>query len=123
MEDRNKMKLILKLAEKPRNKDFRFSKLTVKGVDTFGRDIFLEFSKDEFNHFNMLSSFNEEQNVIIIDNATITVIGQNKKYDKCRHVLSDKDKVIREILASDNSVLTVFEENWFDLRAEFEDLY
>lgn len=42
---------------------------------------------------------------------------------KCRHVLSDKDKVIREILASDNSVLTVFEENWFDLRVEFEDLY
>lgn len=40
VEDRNKMKLILKLAEKPRNKDFRFSKLTVKGVDTFGRDIF-----------------------------------------------------------------------------------
>lgn len=71
----------------------------------------------------MLSSFNEEQNVIIIDNATITVIGQNKKYDKCRHVLSDKDKVIREILASDNSVLTVFEENWFDLRAELVDLY
>lgn len=73
------MKLILKLAEKPRNKDFRFSKLTVKGVDAFGRDIFLEFSKDEFNHLNTLSSFNEEQNVIIIDDATITVSGQNKK--------------------------------------------
>ena len=117
------MKLILKLAEKPRNKDFRFAKLTVKGVDIFGRDIFLEFSKDEFNHFNMLSSFNEEQNVIIIDDATITVSGQNKKYHKCRHVLSDKDKVICEILASDNSVFTVFEEDWFDLKAEFEDLY
>ena len=123
MEDRNKMKLILKLAEKPRNKDFRFSKLTVEGVDIFGRDIFLEFSKDEFNHFNMLSSFNEEQNVIIIDDATITVSGQNKKYHKCRHVLSDKDKVICEILASDNSVFTVFEEDWFDLKAELVDLY
>ena len=123
MEDRNKMKLILKLAEKPRNKDFRFSKLTVKGVDTFGRDIFLEFSKDEFNHLNTLLSFDEKRNIIVIDNATITVSGQNKEYYKCRHVLSDKDKVIREILASDNSVLTVFEENWFDLGAEFEDLY
>lgn len=117
------MKLILKLAEKPRNKDFRFSKLTVKGVDTFGRDVFLEFSKDEFNHLNTLSSFNEEQNVIIIDDATITVSGQNKKYHKCRHVLSDKDKVICEILASDNSVFTVFEEDWFDLKAELVDLY
>ena len=117
------MKLRLRLTEKPRNKNFRFAKLTVEGADIFGRDIFLEFSKDEFNHFNMLSSFNEEQNVIIIDDATITVSGQNKEYYKCRHVLSDKDKVIREILASDNSVLTVFEENWFDLGAEFEDLY
>lgn len=117
------MKFRLRLTEKPKNKNFRFAKLTVKGVDIFGRDIFLEFSKDEFNHFNMLSSFNEEQNVIIIDNATITVIGQNKKYDKCRHVLSDKDKVICEILASDNSVFTVFEEDWFDLKAELVDLY
>lgn len=117
------MKFRLRLTEKPKNKKFRFAKLTVKGVDIFGRDIFLEFSKDEFNHFNMLSSFNEEQNVIIIDNATITVIGQNKKYDKCRHMLSDKDKVICEILASDNSVFTVFEEDWFDLKAELVDLY
>lgn len=117
------MKFRLRLTEKPKNKNFRFAKLTVKGVDIFGRDIFLEFSKDEFNHFNMLSSFNEKQNVIIIDNATITVIGQNKKYDKCRHVLSDKDKVICEILASDNSVFTVFEEDWFDLKAELVDLY
>lgn len=117
------MKLRLRLTEKPRNKNFRFAKLTVKGVDIFGRDIFLEFSKDEFKHFNMLSSFNEEQNVIIIDNATITVIGQNKKYDKYRHVLSDKDKVICEILASDNSVFTVFEEDGFDLRAELIELY
>lgn len=117
------MKFRLRLTEKPKNKNFRFAKLTVKGVDIFGRDIFLEFSKDESNHFNMLSSFNEEQNVIIIDNATITVIGQNKKYDKCRHVLSDKDKVICEILASDNSVFTVFEEDWLDLKAELVDLY
>ena len=117
------MKIVLRLAEKPINKDFGFLKLTVRGVDTFGRDIFLEFSKDEFNHFNMLSSFNEEQNVIIIDNATITVSGQNKKYHKCRHVLSDKDKVICEILTSDSSVLEVFEENELDFGAELVDLY
>lgn len=114
------MKLKLRLTEKPKNKDFKFSKLTVKEI---GTGIFLEFSKDEFNHLNTLSSFDEERNIIVIDNATITVRGQNKKYHKCRHVLSDKDKVIREILASDNSVLTVFEENWFDLGTEFEDLY
>lgn len=121
------MKLRLRLTEKPRNKNFRFAKLTVKGVDIFGKDIFLEFSKDEFNHLNMLSSFNREQNVIIIDDVTITVSGQNKKYHKCRQsldTLSDKGKEnISKILASNNSVLTVFEEDWFDLGAELVDLY
>lgn len=118
------MKIILKLTEKPRGKKFKFLKLTVHEIET---DIFLEFSKDEFNHFNMLSLFNEEQNVIIIDDATITVSGQNKKYHKCRQsldTLSDKSKEnISKILASNNSVLTVFEEDWFDLGAELVDLY
>ena len=118
------MKIILKLTKKPRCKKFKLLKLTAHEIKT---DIFLEFSKDEFNHFNTPSSFDEEQNVIIIDNATITVSGQNKKYHKCRQsldTLSDKGKEnIHEILASDNSVLTVFDDNWLDLKAEFVDLY
>lgn len=120
------MKLVLRLTEKPRGKSFKFLKLIVHGMHR--DDVFLEFSKDEFNHFNILSSFDEERNAIIIDNVTITagdVLGvKDYRYGQSLESLPNKDRDdIRQILASDNSVLTILEEDWFDLGAEFEDLY
>lgn len=119
------MKLILKLAEKPRNKDFRFAKLTVKGVDIFGRDIFLEFSKDEITHINIPSLFDDEKRQITIYNLTITVGGHgDKDYRRGQPIdeLPEADRdIIREVLESDNSTITVIGEDWFESGAEFLD--
>ena len=117
------MKLVLRLTEKPKYKDPKFSKLTVKW-----ENVSLEFSeRGRMEHINLFS-FDEKKNTVTIDNVTI-VIGvvwgvKDYRYGQSFETLPDEDKkILREILASDNSVLTVFEENWFDLGAEFEDLY
>ena len=120
------MKLVLRLTEKPKGKSFKFSKLTVCGIHK--ANVLLEFSKDEFKRLNILSLFDEERNVIIIDNVTITagdILGvKDYRYGQSLESLPNKDRDdIRQILASDNSVLTILEEDWFDLGAEFEDLY
>lgn len=120
------MKIVLRLTEKPKGKSFKFLKLTVHGIH--GENVFLEFSKDEFNHFNTLSSFDEERNIIIIDNVTITagdVLGTKiYRYGQSLESLSKKDMdIIYQALTSETSVLTVLEEDWLDLGAEFVELY
>ena len=117
------MKLVLRLTEKPRGENFKFSKLIVRW-----RSLYLEFSKDEINHINILSSFNGEKGIIIIDNATITVGGiqnvENYKRGQSLDTLPNADRnTIHKALISDNSVLTVIEDDWFELGAEFVDWY
>ena len=81
------MKLVLRLTEKPKYKDPKFSKLRVKW-----ENVSLEFS--------------------------------DYRYGQSYETLPDEDKeIIRQALTSDNSVLTVFDDNWLDLKAEFVDLY
>lgn len=120
------MKLVLRLTEKPKGKNFKLLKLTVHGIHN--EDVFLEFSKDEFNHFNILSSFDEERNIITIDNVTITagdILGRKDyRYGQSLESLSNEDKdIIHRTLTSDTSVLTILEEDWFDLGAEFVNWY
>ena len=115
------MKLILRLKEKPKYKDQKFSRLTVEW-----KNIFLEFSYGgRMEHINLFS-FDEEKNIVIIDNVTITtgVVWGVKDYrhGQSYETLPDEDKkILRQALTSNNSVLTVFEEDGFDLRAEFVD--
>lgn len=116
------MKLVLRLKEKPKYKDPKFSKLSVKW-----ENVSLEFSERGRMHINLFS-FDEEKNIVTIDNLTI-VIGivwgvKDYRYGQSYETLPDEDKeIIRQALTSDNSVLTVFDDNWLDLKAEFVDLY
>ena len=125
MEDRNKMKIVLRLAEKPRNKDFGFLKLIVKGMDVSKDRYFLEFSKDEITHINIPSLFDDEKRQITIYNLTITVGGHgDKDYRRGQPIdeLPEADRdIIREVLESDNSTITVIGEDWFESGAEFLD--
>lgn len=119
------MKLVLRLAEKPRNKDFKFSKLTVKGMDVSKDRYFLEFSKDEINHINIPSLFDDEKRQITIYNLTITVGGHGDiDYRRGQPIdeLPEADRdIIREVLESSNSTITVIGEDWFESEAEFLD--
>ena len=46
------------------------------------------------------------------------------RYGQSFETLPDEDKrIIRQALQSNNSALTVFDDNWLDLKAEFVDLY
>ena len=116
------MKLVLRLKEKPKYKDLKFSKLRVKW-----ENVSLEFSERGRIHINLFS-FDEEKNIVTIDNLTI-VIGiiwgvKDYRYGQSYETLPDEDKeIIRQALQSDKSVLTVFDDNWLDLKAEFVDLY
>ena len=117
------MKLVLRLKEKPKYKDSKFSKLTVQW-----KNVSLEFSyRGRMEHINLFS-FDEEKNIVTIDNLTI-VIGviwgvKDYRYGQSYETLPDEDKeIIRQALQSDKSVLTVFDDNWLDLGAEFVDLY
>lgn len=117
------MKLVLRLTEKPKYKDPKFSKLTVKW-----ENVSLEFSeRGRMEHINLFS-FDEEKNTVTIDNVTI-VIGvvwgvKDYRYGQSFETLPDEDKkILRQALTSDNSVLTVFDDNWLGLKAEFVDLY
>lgn len=116
------MKLVLRLKEKPKYKDSKFSKLTVQW-----ENVFLEFSERGIEHINLFS-VDEEKNIVTIDRVTITtgVIWNVKdyRYGQSFGTLPDEDKkILRQALTSDNSVLTVFDDNWLDLKAEFVDLY
>lgn len=116
------MKLVLRLKEKPKYKDSKFSKLTVQWENAS-----LEFSERRIEHINLFS-FDEEKNIITIDNVTITtgVVWWVKdyRYGQSFETLPDEDKkILRQALTSDNSVLTAFDDNWLDLKAEFVDLY
>ena len=116
------MKLVLRLKEKPKYKDSKFSKLTVQW-----ENVSLEFSERRIEHINLFS-FDEEKNIVTIDNVTITtgvVWGvKDYRYGQSYETLPDEDKkILRQALTSDNSVLTVFDDNWLDLKAEFIDLY
>lgn len=119
------MKIILGLAEKPKSKDFGFLKLIVKGMDVFKNKYFLEFSKDEINHINISSPFDDEKRQITIYNLTITVGGHgDEDYRRGQPIdeLPEADRdIIREVLESDNSTITVIGEDWFESRAEFLD--
>ena len=122
MEDKNKMKIVLRLAEKPRNKDFGFLKLIVKGMDVSKDRYFLEFSKDEINHINIPSLFDDEKRQITIYNLTITVGGHGDiDYRRGQPIdeLPEADRdIIREVLESSNSTITVIGEDWFESGAE-----
>lgn len=78
-------------------------------------------------HINLFS-FDEEKNIVTIDNLTI-VIGviwgvKDYRYGQSYETLPDEDKeIIRQALQSYKSVLTVFDDNQLNLEAKFVDLY
>lgn len=119
------MKIVLRLAEKPRNKDFGFLKLIVKGMGVSKDRYFLEFSKDEITHINIPSLFDDEKRQITIYNLTITVGGHGDiDYRRGQPIdeLPEADRdIIREVLESSNSTITVIGEDWFESGAEFLD--
>ena len=113
------MKIVLRLIEKPRGKNPRFSSLTV----SLG-GVYLFFSEERIHHFNLFS-FDEEKNAVTIDNLTITAGfirgGKDYRYGQSYETLPDEDKeIIRQALQSYKSVLKVLEVNWFDLDAELK---
>lgn len=116
------MKLVLRLTEKPKGESFKFSKLTVQW-----ENVSLEFSERGIEHINLFS-FDEEKNIITIDNVTITtgVVWWVKdyRYGQSFETLPDEDKeTILQALQSYKSVLTVFGDNQLNLGAKFVDLY
>ena len=116
------MKIVLRLTEKPKYKDPKFSEFTV----AHGK-VFLEFSERRIEHINLFS-FDEEKNIVTIDKATI-VIGvvwgvKDYRYGQSFETLPDEDKkIVRQALQSNDSVLKVFDDNRLGIRAEFVDLY
>lgn len=116
------MKLVLRLIEKPRGKNPRFSSLTV----SLG-GVYLSFSEERIHRFNLFS-FDEEKNTVTIDNITITAGfirgGKDYRYGQSYETLPDEDKkIIRQALQSDKSVLKVLEVDWFELDAELKNWY
>lgn len=116
------MKLVLQLTGKPNIKDSKFWNLTV-----CSGNVFLEFSERGIEHINLFS-VDEEKNIVTIDNVTI-VTGviwgvKDYRYGQSYEALPDEDKkILRQALTSDNSVLTVFDDNWLGLEAKFVDWY
>lgn len=90
-------------------------------------NVSLEFSERRIEHINLFS-FDEEKNIITIDNVTITtgVVWWVKdyRYGQSFETLPDEDKeTILQALQLYKSVLTVFDDNQLNLGAKFVDLY